>query len=101
MRPIPLSAAPTDAPFGKVKVGDAVSVQMKDGRRDRFVVRSVERDELVSASGVRYRSADISVLKRRSFSPGKTSALAVGTTVGYLLLAVAAAAASVLNAGAY
>jgi hypothetical protein len=101
MRPIPLSAAPTDAPFGKVKVGDSVFVQMKDGRRERFVVRGVEGDELVSDRGVRYRSADISVLKRRSFSPGKTTALAAGTTVGVLFLAVAAAAASLLNAGAY
>jgi hypothetical protein len=101
MRPIALSTAPTDAPFGKVKVGDTVSVQMKDGKRERFVVRSVEGDELVSARGVRYRSADISVLKRRSFSPAKTSALAAGTFVGYVLLAVAAAAASLLNAGAY
>src|SRR5438094_3229163 len=48
MRPIALATSPTDAPFGKVKVGDSVSVQMKDGRRERFVVRGVEGDELVS-----------------------------------------------------
>ena len=101
MRPIALSTAPTDAPFGKVKVGDSVSVQMQDGRRERFVVQRVEGDELVSDHGVRYRSSDISILKRRSFSPGKTSALAAGTFVGFLFLSYAAAVGSLMNAGAY
>lgn len=99
MRPIPLATAPTDAPFAKVKAGDTVSVQMKDGKRARFVVNRVEEDELVSAHGVRYRSTDVLVLNRRSFSPIKTISLTAGIYAGLMFLAWGAAPAMILNAG--
>ena len=98
MRPIALATAPTAVPFGKVKAGDVVSVRLKDGKRERFVVHRIEGDELVSAQGARYRSTDVLVLQRRSFSPVKTIGLAAGIYVGIGLLAVLAAPALILNA---
>ena len=70
---------------------------MKDGRQERFVVRSVDGEELVSSSDVRYRATDIAVLKRRSFSPVKTTILAAGTIAGAVIIAIGAALGSMAS----
>jgi hypothetical protein len=92
----PRSEASTPV-FGPTKAGDRVSVEMRDGRREKFVVSRVEQDELVSTNNARYRRADIVVLKRHAFSPVKTAILAAGIAAGAIIVAVAAAVGSALD----
>jgi len=78
-------------------VGDTVSVEMTDGRHRRFVVSRIEADELVSPRNERYRRSEMLVLKRRSFSGIKTGVLIAGAGAAALLVAIAAAYASLLT----
>jgi uncharacterized lipoprotein YajG len=80
MRTIHPVTEPATPIFDSVKVGDTVVVQTRDGRRDRFVVRQIDGDAIVSEQGVRYTRADISQLQRRSVSTWKT-VLLVGAAV--------------------
>ena len=80
--------------FGKVKAGDTVQVRTHDGRSKRFVVQQVEAETLVAADGTRFTRTEIAGLQRRSFSAGKTGALAAGLAGGAFLLLLAAFAAS-------
>src|SRR4051794_23263610 len=67
MRRIPLTTDPSAlSGVHAVKAGDTVSVEMKDGRRERFRVDRIEGDALVSTRGMRYSRSDIVVLKRRA-----------------------------------
>ena len=87
-------AVPGAPVFGKVKAGDTVQVRTQDGRSKRFVVQQVEPEALVAADGTRFTRAEIVGLQRRSFSGGKTGALAAGVAVGAFLAFLAAFAAS-------
>jgi hypothetical protein len=94
MKPIRLNSDLAASAFGKVKVGDTVEVETRDGRRERFVIEQIDRDTLVSPSGVRYRSSDIVRLKRRSFSGWKTLGLVGGIYAGAFLVVAALAVAT-------
>jgi len=87
-------ASPGAPVFGKVKAGDTVSVQTHDGRSMRFVVQRVDGENLVAADGTHFAPTDIARLQRRSFSAGKTGALAAGLIAAAFLALVAAVAAS-------
>jgi hypothetical protein len=87
-------AVPGAPVFGKVKAGDTVQVRTHDGRSKRFVVQQVEAETLVAADGTRFTRTEIAGLQRRSFSAGKTGALAAGLAGGAFLLLLAAFAAS-------
>lgn len=86
-------AAPT---FGRLKAGDTVVLQTRDGRRERFVVQRVDGDAIVSPSGKRYTRGDIERLQRRSFSGTKTAFL-IGGAVSAAFVAYAMAVASALS----
>lgn len=91
IRTTPEPGAPT---FGKLKAGDTVVVRNRDGKTARFIVQQIEGDTIIAPGGERYRAADISELKRRSFSGVKTSVLVGGIFAGmYILWAAAAVAA--------
>ena len=91
------SVRPSAPVFGSTRPGDRVFVEMRDGRREKFVVSGVEGDELVSTDNARYRRADIVVLKRHSFSPVKTTILVAGITLAVIIVAIGAAAGSALD----
>jgi hypothetical protein len=95
MRPVRAVSAPS-APkeFLDIKPGDHVSVEMSDGRRDRFRVQSVEAGALIAEGGQRYTRAEMLQLKRKRFSHVKTWTL-VGATVfaGFVLYGIAVVSA--------
>jgi hypothetical protein len=72
--------------FGNIKPGDTVEVRTTDGRSARFVVQQVEADAIVGPNGERYKTAEITHLKRRSFSGAKTAGLVAGIAGGLLLV---------------
>ena len=94
MKPIRLNADPAGPPFGKVKAGDTVELEARDGRHERFVVQQIDGDAIVSPTGTRYTVSEISRLQRRSFSSLRTTLLGGGVFAGvYLVFAIAAVAA--------
>ena len=97
MQPIRLNAQPTTAPFGKVKAGDTVEVEIRDGRRERFVVQQIEGDTIVSPTGARYTVAEITRLQRRSFSGIRTALVGGGVFAGVFVVIAAAAAAALAS----
>ncbi len=85
--PIRGIAAPVAPPdYAAIKAGDHVEVEMRDGRRERFRVHSVETDVLVSPSGHRYARAEMVSLDRLQFSHAKTWPLVAGGIVGGVIL---------------
>jgi serine/threonine protein kinase len=54
MRTVRPAVAPNAPIFGGVHGGDTVGVLLKDGRKARFVVGSIDGETLVSNAGVRY-----------------------------------------------
>jgi hypothetical protein len=91
MRPVPAVSAPS-APkdFLDIKRGDRVSVEMTDGRRDRFKVQSVEGDALISQTGQRYTRVEMLQLKRKRFSHVKTwSLVGAGVFAGFVWYEIA------------
>jgi hypothetical protein len=93
VRPVTQPAGTTT--FGKLQAGDTVSIRTRDGRTSRFVVQQVDGDVIVAPDGVRYTSAEIVELKRRSFSGPRTAGLAAGIFAGLFVLAAAAVASAV------
>ena len=81
-----------------IKAGDTVALRTHDGRSARFVVQQVDGDTIIAPDGVRYTSADVAQLKRRSFSVPKTIALAGGIFAGMVILWMAAAVAALDDA---
>jgi hypothetical protein len=59
-----------------------------------FVIRAVEGDALVATTGERYHADKIVELKRRVFSPTKTTILVAGVVAGAILLSIGAAMGS-------
>jgi hypothetical protein len=92
VRPVTQPAGNTT--FGKLKAGDTVSIRTKDGRASRFVVRQVDGDVIVAPDGLRYTSAEIVELKRRSFSGPRTAGLAAGIFGAAFVIAAAAVASA-------
>jgi len=93
IHPLKNPATPT---FGTVMPGDTVVVEMRDGRRARFVVEQVDGDAVVSKDGVRYGRSEISRLQRQSFSGWKTALLVVGLS-GAVIVVLAAIAVADLS----
>ena len=91
VRPVTDASA---APFGPVKAGDKVAVELRDGRTEAFVVQRVDQDTLVSTANHVYSRGEIVELKRRSISGSRTTLLVAGISVGAFLALVAAALAS-------
>ena len=87
MRPVPAVDAPS-APtqYTVIEPGDRVAVVMKDGRRLRFTVRSVDGEALVSQTGERYPRAEMTQLRHRRFSHVKTWLLVGGVGFGLVVL---------------
>jgi hypothetical protein len=92
----PISPGSQETMFRDLKAGDTVWVRTTTGSTARFVIQQVEADTIIAPDGVRYASADIVELKRRSFSAPKTAGLAAGI-FGGLFVIIAAAAAAVLG----
>ncbi len=90
----PISPGRQEMMFRDLKAGDTVWLRTTTGRRARFVIQAVEADTIIAPDGVRYASADIVELKRRSFSAPKTAGLAAGIFGGLFLIIAAAAAAA-------
>jgi hypothetical protein len=91
MRTIHPLTDPATSRFGGVKGGDTVVVEMRDGRRARFVVQQTDADAIVSKDGVRYGHSEIARLQRRSFSGWKTAFLVGGVFTGaFMVLAIMA-----------
>jgi hypothetical protein len=80
--------------FRELKARDTVWVRTTPGRTARFVIQEVVAATIIAPDGVRYASADIVELKRRSFSAPKTAGLAAGIFGGLFLIITAAAAAA-------
>ena len=94
VKPVTHPGAP--APFGNIKAGDTVQVRTTDGRVTRFVVQQVEGDAILAADGVRYTSAEVVELKKKSFSGAKTTGLIAGIC-GTVFVIAAIAVASALD----
>ena len=89
MRTIPPATEPAAPTFGRVKAGDTVLVELRDGRRERFVVQRVDGDVIVSMDGVRYTRSDIARLQRQSFSLPRTALLVLGIYAAYMAVVIA------------
>lgn len=94
MKPVRV-AAPDATPFAGLKPGDTVLVYSKAGLMDRFVVRAVDAEHVVSATGTEYHKDDVVKLERKAVSWPKTIGLVAGIYLG------AAAAIGVLFAIAF
>lgn len=91
VRPV---TAPGQPIYGDLKAGDTVSVETRDGQRQRFVVQQIDGDTIVAPGGQRFAHEEIVKLQRKSFSGPRTAGLVAGVFGGaFLLLAMAAAAA--------
>lgn len=90
----PISPDRQETMFRELKAGDSVWVRTTTGHTARFVIQQVEADTIIAPDGVRYASADILELKRRSFSGPRTAGLAAGIFGGLFILIAAAAAAA-------
>jgi hypothetical protein len=90
----PIAPGRQEMMFRELKAGDTVWVRTTTGRTARFVIQEVVADTIIAPDGVRYASADIVELKRRSFSAPKTAGLAAGIFGGLFLIITAAAAAA-------
>jgi hypothetical protein len=75
------------AAYTRIKPGDRVDVEMKDGRQERFRVKAADAVALDSPSGQRYARTEMSRLRRQEFSRAKTWPL-VGGGAFILLLTV-------------
>ena len=88
MKPVRIETDPAAPAFGSVKVGETVDVETRAGRRVRIVVRSIERDAIVSTAGERYVRGDLVQLKRQT----RWNAKSVWLTAGILYVLFMAAA---------
>jgi hypothetical protein len=90
MKPVAGISSPVPPPaYGDIRVGDRVSVEMNDGRRESFRVEFLEGDAIVSPSGQRYPRKDMRRLERQHFSHAKTWPLVAGAVVGGILVLAA------------
>ena len=94
MKPVSL-AAPASTPFAHVKQGDTVVVYSKGGSKDRFVVKEVSAEHIVSEGGTKYHKSEVMKLERKAFSWPKTIGLAAGVFLGAVALIAAAGPALV------
>ena len=94
MKTIHPATAPEPPTFEEVKAGDTVVVHTRGGQRARFVVQQVEGDALIAPDGIRYPAREIVQLQRRSFSTGRTVALAGGIFASVVVIVMAAAVAA-------
>ena len=88
MRTIPPETRATAPVFGPVRAGDTVSLQMRDGKRARFVVQQVDGNGIISPAGTRYEREDIARLQRQSFSGWKTAALIGGVVFATMIFLI-------------
>ena len=65
---------------------DSVALQLRDGRKEKLKVQSLEGENLVATTGQRYSRGDIVELKRKSTSPLKTTLLIAGVAMAASLL---------------
>jgi hypothetical protein len=86
MKRVTLSPTEGGPAFGRIRVGDTVSVRLSNGSEHRFAVAAIEGDTLVGSNGTRVARADIVEAKRRSTSVIKTSFLTAGVAVGGFFL---------------
>lgn len=91
IRPATQPGAPM---FGRLKAGDTVEFTTRDGRTARFIVQQVDGEVIIAPDGVRYTTAEIAQVKRRSFSGPKTAGLIAGIFAGALVVAAAAVASA-------
>jgi hypothetical protein len=77
--------------------GDDVRVTLKDGRRVRFKVHSVDDKGIVAGNRARYEATDIVLIERRTFSTTKTVFLVGAGIALAVCIAYAAATASLLT----
>ena len=85
LKTIRLTDSPPSAPFERVRVGDTVRVETRDGERHQFQVRQIDGDVLVSESGDRYPRGQVVRLQRRSVSIGRTALLVGGVLLALLV----------------
>ena len=77
-----------------IEVGDTVRITTANGERHKFTVTAVTADH-ISGKNKEIAIADIISVETKEFSSGKTTALAGGAYLIYVLLAAVAAAATV------
>jgi hypothetical protein len=98
MRPVRAVDAPSPPKqYTDIKPGDGVALKMKDGRRVRFKVQSVDGEALVSQAGERYPRAEMIELEHQQFSHAKTWSLVVGGVVFGLVVLYGIALASLYD----
>jgi hypothetical protein len=86
-RPIASGGAIATPPhaFGKVEVGDRVSVEMADGSRHHFRVRSVGPNALISDVGGTYPWNDLKKVRRHSADVEQKRWLVAGAMAGFVV----------------
>jgi hypothetical protein len=99
MRPIARPVAPGNIDSGAVGMwgvspGDVVRITLRDGRRITVKVQTVDATGVVAVDRLRYEAADILTLERKSFSGPKTAILVAAGIAAFVLVAYAAAVAS-------
>lgn len=88
MTPSITLSAPEGTPFARVKHGDTVVVYSKGGVKDRFVVKTVDAEHIVSERGTKYHKSQVTKLERKAFSWPKTCGLAAGVFLGVVALRI-------------
>ena len=86
MKTIDPVTSPSAAPFGDVKAGDTVLVELNSGARWRFKVHAVEGEHLVGDNNSRVARSEIARLQRKSFSGPKTAGLVAGIVAALLFV---------------
>jgi hypothetical protein len=78
MRAVPVNVGSSPEPLGAIKVGDTVSVRLRDGSEHRFVVGGRSAEALIAKDGSRVAWSDIVEARRRTSSVAKNTFLGVG-----------------------
>lgn len=79
MHQVPVVQTPAaQPPVWQVMAGDTIRITLRDGGFAEFKVQSVTSDTIIASDGRRFEHANITSVRRRQFSLGKTLGLGVG-----------------------
>jgi hypothetical protein len=79
----PLTGPTASQAFGRIEIGDLVSVEMRDGTRHLFEVRRIEGEALVAEDGRAYPRAEMIRLEHQIVDARRTTGLVIGLAIAY------------------
>ena len=89
MQPIRPSTNPREPGYSRIKSGQYVVLDLRDGRQVEFVVDHVEPDSVVAIGGTRYANAEIARASVRRLTKGEAVVISVLIGAGVFLVGLA------------